>query len=442
MRDVDAQAIWSKLRAAHASAKPVPFAFGSSTIDLARPCMVIGGRNGAGKTRALRAIADGLGDEGAFLNLHHLIEQAHILYRSREDLDEMAEEAGLDSPPQNRVADLQKIIGRNYDAVEWSALDLGPAEDSVAEVFKWRNDQPTVPYFRVTYRGRTYSSPDMGLGEFSVHFLLWILEQYADRGDRDGRAKITTLLLDEPDAFLPPRSVRILLACLQDVCLRRGWRLILSTHSEEMIGTSLDHEAFLLLRVDDNGETEILDGAATPALASELLARSHLEQVVFVEDEVAASLLEVAIARIDPGYMNQVEIVWGNGHGYMRELIKSLPHPAKPRVRFAFVFDGDQRDEPMDTGTGWPVAFLPTGGEPDELLRSVSAKLPALAAVFGTNATQISIFLDSLEGENSHDWVIKLGDRYERRRVLPTLSGLWAEAHLDECARLLAAIQL
>ncbi|MEX5236136.1 hypothetical protein [Kocuria arenosa] len=440
MREVDALSVWSKLIAANASAKPAPFSFGSNTIDLARPCIVFGGRNGAGKTRVLKAIAKELGDEGAFLNLHHLIEQAHILYRSRKDLDEMAEEAGLDTPPQKRIDDLQQIIGRTYEVVEWSALDLGPAEDAVAEVFKWRNDQPAVPYFRVTHRGRTYASPDMGLGEFSVHFLLWILELYADRGEQKGRKKIT-LLLDEPDAFLPPRGVRNLLSCLQDLCLRRGLTLILSTHSEEMIGTSLDHEAFLMLRVDDTGETEILDGPETPALASELLARSPLEQVIFVEDEVAASMLEAAIARVDPGYKDRVEIVWGNGHGYMRELIKNLPKPPKPRVRFAFVFDGDQRNDPPEPGSGWPVTFLPTEKEPDELLRSVKAELPANAHLFGTNVTQMSVFLDSLEGENSHDWLIKLGNRYERRRALPTLSALWVQSHQEECASLLEAIR-
>src|SRR3546814_6656475 len=107
----------------------------------------------------------------------------------------------LAAPSQSRIDDLHKIIGRTYESVEWSALDLGPAEDTVADVFRWRSDQPVVPYFRVTYRGRTYASPEMGLGEFSVHFLLWILEQYADRGDRGDEEKITTLLLDEPDAF-------------------------------------------------------------------------------------------------------------------------------------------------------------------------------------------------------------------------------------------------
>lgn len=441
MREVDARTVWSRLLAANANAKPAPFNFGTSTIDLARPCIVFGGRNGAGKTRVLKAIASELGDEAVFLNLHHLIEQAHILYRSRVDLDEMAEEAGLAAPSKNQIDDLQQIIGRTYETIEWSSLDLGPAEDPVAEVFKWRNDQPAVPYFRVTYRGHPYSSPDMGLGEFSVHFLLWILEQYADRGGLEDRKKITTLLLDEPDAFLPPRGVRSLLACLQDVCLRRGWTLILSTHSEEMIDRSLDHDAFLMLRVDDNGETEILDGPDTPSLASELLGRSPLEQVIFVEDEVAASILEVAIARADQGYKDRVVIVWGNGHGYMRDLLKNLPHPPNPRVRFAFVFDGDQRNKPLDPGRGWPVTFLPTEGEPDELLRSVRAELSTNAHLFGTNATQMSVFLDSLDGENSHDWVIKLGDKYERRRVLPTLSALWADSHLEECTSLLEAIR-
>ncbi|MGX1695333.1 hypothetical protein ACWIBQ_08145 [Microbacterium keratanolyticum] len=434
MRDVDQESVWSKLNAANAGLTPRTVQFGAATIELSRPCIALGGRNGAGKTRALRAIAEDLGGDGAFINLHHLIEQAHILYRSRNDLDEIADESGFAEPSHERVADLEKIIGRGYDLIEWSALDLVPAEKSVAEVFKWRGDQPTVPYFRVSHRGRQYTSPNMGLGEFSIHFLFWILEQYADQKD-------LTLLLDEPDAFLPPRGVRSLLSVLQDICLRRKWTLVLSTHSDEMIDAAVEHDAFVLLRVDEHGETEILDTATIPEVATEVLARLPLDQIIFVEDEVAAILLRAAIHAVAPTSLGGIEIVWGNGHSYMRELIKHVPRPPRPRVRFGFVFDGDQRNTPPDPGTGWQRSYLPTDAEPDEILRSARSGLLEQASMFGTSATQMSLFFDTLDGENSHDWVIKVGDKYERRRVLTTLAEIWARSHREDCQTLFDAIR-
>lgn len=433
MRDVDQQTVWSKLIAARRGVVPVQVPFGAGSINLTRPCIAIGGRNGAGKTRALKTIADHLGSRGAFLNLHHLIEQAHILYRSRKDLEDIADESGFAEPSPERVDDLQKIIGRTYDSIEWSALDLVPFESAVAEVFRWRGDQPTVPYFRVSHRGRSYTSPQMGLGEFSIHFLFWILEQYADQAE-------LTLLLDEPDAFLPPRGVRSLLATLQDICLRRKWTLVLTTHSEEMIDAAVEHDAFLLLRVDGQGDTEILDTATIPDIATEVLASLPLEQIIFVEDEIAAVLLKAAIHSVSPARLTGTEIVWGNGHGYIRELIKHIPRPPKPRVRFAFVLDGDQRKSPPDLGAGWPRTYLPTDSEPDDLLRSASSELLEHAAVLGVSRTQMSVFLDSIDGENSHDWVIKVGDKYERRRVLTSLAELWVRSHPQQCRTLVDAI--
>ncbi|WP_353987709.1 hypothetical protein [Ruicaihuangia caeni] len=341
----------------------------------------------------------------------------------------MADESGFAEPSSERIDHLKKIIGRAYDSVEWSSLDLVPAEDSVADVFKWRGDQATVPYFRVSHRGRRYTSPEMGLGEFSIHFLFWILEQYADQAD-------LTLLLDEPDAFLPPRGVRSLLASLQDFCLRNKWTLVLSTHSEEMIDAAIEHEAFVLLRVDDRGVTEIVDTATAPEVAAEVLPGLPMDRVLFVEDEVAAIVLSAAIRAVDARLLSQVEIVWGNGQGYMRELLKRLPRRPAPRIRFGFVFDGDQRAVPLDTGAGWPVAYLPTDREPDDVLRSVKSELLEHAASFGTTPKQMSVFFDTIEGENSHDWVIKVGDRYERRRVLPTLAAIWADGHGEECRAL------
>ena len=62
------------------------------------------------------------------------------------------------------------------------------------------------------------------------------------------------LLLDEPDAYLPPVGVQSLLARLLGVCLTRNWSVVISTHSEEMIALSMEHESFTLLSIDQHGQ--------------------------------------------------------------------------------------------------------------------------------------------------------------------------------------------
>ena len=149
---------------------------GGVHVDLANPCVVIGGRNGAGKSRLLRELALSLGDEALLADLHHLCEQALIMLRSRDELNEMLEEFDAVEPNAERLDDLRRVVGRDYDGVDWYSLELEPPDPVVAERFKWSGDQPLVPYFRSEFCGITYSAPEMGLGEFSVHFLFWVLD--------------------------------------------------------------------------------------------------------------------------------------------------------------------------------------------------------------------------------------------------------------------------
>ena len=159
----------------------MPFAVGNGAyLDLGTPCTVLGGRNGAGKSRLLRRLDAHLGEKALLIDLHHLSEQALILLRSRDDFEAMSEEVDSLGPSGDRLTDLEKIVGRKYDELEWFALEVEPDDEVIAKRFSWVGDQPVIPYFRASYRGHEYTSREMGLGEFSVHFLFWILDHFRD----------------------------------------------------------------------------------------------------------------------------------------------------------------------------------------------------------------------------------------------------------------------
>jgi hypothetical protein len=424
VRNVEEAQVWKRLGKRNERSSLKTFSVGDETHDFSAPCIVIGGKNGAGKSRLLHSLASTLGQKGLFLDLHHLSEQAMILLRSRNDIEDMAQEAGLFTPNEERLEDLDRIIGRKYSFVEWSELDLTPSEDEVAETFKWGGDQATVPFFRVEHRGKTYTGRDMGLGEFTMHFLMWILEQYSSEGE-------LTLLLDEPDAFLPPVGVKRLLQRLAWICVERGWQLILTTHSEEMIRTSVDRGAFVLVHVDEVGEPKVTSSRADRGIASPLLTRPSVERVLFCEDESAFYLIESMLRTVDKLEVGTVAVAWGGGHGYIRKLRDALPKPPRFGIGFAFVFDGDQWDAVDEDPSKWPSRFLPTALDPDALFRD-ALQIDTLADRVGVSRGNLEAFLAGIDGEENHDWVNQLAGHYGRVITLTALSDSWVNQHEED----------
>lgn len=432
MREANEVTAWKKLKAKHASIPPAEFQIDSVTLDLSAPCHVIGGRNGAGKSRVLRAIRDEIGDSALLLDLHHLCEQALMILRSREDFPAMKEETGPSGPGEERRFDVTRVVGRKYDQIDWYALEVVEfADPAIAAKFLWdgdaaQGDLPLVPYFEATYKNVEYSSRDMGLGEFSAHFLFWILEQYKGRSG-------LTLLLDEPDAFLPPVGAASLLYRLLLICLERDWKLIVATHSSEMISVAAREDAFVLLRMNSSGLVEGRHCRDDPGLPDTLLAEPPVRRIFFVEDESAWILTTVLLEALDRRLLPSTAIIWGKGAGYMGGLQKHFPRPPGSPLTYGYIFDGDQRDEVRASGADrWPAFFLPTDDDPDDLFRSCEEDVSQLAYRLNVPVEELTLFLDSIEGRENHDWVNDLGERYGRQKVLRVLAEMWSENHADE----------
>lgn len=428
MREIKEREFWNSLKKSYANEATNLFVIGKASLNLAAGCTVISGRNGTGKSRLLRDIHAAHPDSTVLLDMHHLCEQALAVLRSRTDLEEMAKEFDSLGPDDGRIDDIQRVVGRKYESVDWYALEIAPNESDVADQFRWagdEDDEPLVPFFQVRYRSRTYTSKDMGLGEFSTHFLFWIIDQYREKKD-------LTLLLDEPDAYLPPVGVESLLSRLLGVCLGRRWRVIVATHSEEMIARALEEESLLVLRLDDEGDTVALDPTSAPSVVAELLPRPPVNRVLFVEDESACHLLRALLDAHDARLSRATSVIWGDGHGYLRELHKSMPRPARSELKFGFVLDGDQQGTLDSLDRRWPVLFLPTAQDPDTLFQAAVVADPAkLAGRLGTDETSLRLLLDAIEAADPHDWVNQLGDRFGRAIVLRGLATLWAEANAE-----------
>lgn len=420
---MEEEEVWANLKKKRQGSPSKIASVDKVALDIAAPCLVLGGRNGAGKSRLLRSLADQFDDETLYIDLHRLCEQALAILRSRDDFDEMKDEFEVLGPDADRRSDVERIIGREYDSIDWYALEVEPSDSDTAQRFRWGGEQPLIPFFNARYRGAQYTSRDMGLGEFSVHFLFWILDQYRS-------AKNLILLLDEPDAFLPPVGVSSLLSRLLRICLQRSWGLVIATHSTEMINRALGEQAFVLLQTDEDGLMTSVHCIDDSTVADRLLVRPPVRHVVFVEDESAWNLSRVLLESMDRRVANSIALVWGNGAGYLTSLQAHTPRPPRPDIRFAFLFDGDQRQRHKSPGGNrWPALFLPTEQDPDQLFRTVGSDIASLASRLNIPPGELSRFLDSLEGKDPHDWVNDLGDHYGRVIVLRVLAELWVEGN-------------
>lgn len=437
MREVAEREAWARLarRSRERGERKLSLPMGVE-LDLSRGCTVVAGRNGAGKSRLLAAAERALAEKGVLIQLHQLCERIRAVHASRDDIAEMEEETGPLTLTPDVVGHVYRVVGREYNEVQWFALDLAPSDDDDG-AFLWGGDQALVPHFRAKYKGLDYSTLDMGLGELSVHVLFWMLEQYRE-------AEGVTLLLDEPDAYLPPIGSERVLARVQDVCVRRGWDLVVSTHSEEMIRTACENDGLLLLRRGNGPEIESarswVDG---PQIAAELLSEPPVDLILFCEDESAAALTRSLLRAGDPDRGRSVLVNWKNGHGYLTALAEHLPRHPRMKIKFGLVFDGDQRGREGKgaISSGWQSIFLPTDRDPDDLFKGLVADPGRLATRLQTNEATVIFWLDALEGSDKHDWVNGLCDKHGARgTVLDALADLWVAAHPEECKTFIADV--
>lgn len=425
MRQAEEASVWSALIKRFSSINPELVKAEGIDFDVSRPCTVIGGRNGTGKSRVLHSLKAALGERAILIDLHAICEQALNVLRTQGDIEDLKDEAGAMQLPTMRLEDVERIVGRKYERVEWYGLDVVPGDVLVADRFKWGTDQTVIPYFEATYRNVGYDSLSMGLGELSTHLLFWILQQYEQTHE-------LIILMDEPDAYLPPIAASALVSRLLNLCKgrSRGWRIVLTTHSADLIADALEHDAFVLLERDAQGTTVATHSAIDPTIANVLLARPPVRSILYVEDESAFHLTRALVYGLGSRDAAGLSIVWGKGYGYMLELRKHLPKSRSP-IAYALVFDGDQRANdliPVPLDGHWPAIFLPSASDPDSLF--VSAHDPTvLATRLGKTTGEVARVIETFEGRDAHDWVNGLADAFDRGVVLSTLASLWVEGN-------------
>ncbi|WP_367320815.1 hypothetical protein [Streptomyces sp. HUAS ZL42] len=373
-------------------------------MELPKPLTVIFGLNGSGKTRLLSSLSKSLSD-APVVAMYELVNYLLHDFGKRDDIPDLLDELDPLAPEKVKLDEVQDLVRRDYEEVRWYVAPI------VGSPFSALVGEEVVPVFVVRYGGREYDFRSMGLGELSVHLLMWILS-YSKGSDSQA------FLLDEPEAFLPAPSKAAFLAHLLETCINGGKPLVVASHSLEVIQPALDADAAIMLAYQSSDIQFIGPSDMLKDRVAGLYGQTReVEWVVLLEDEAAYILIQEITRTADPKLWQSCRFLWCAGYGDLEAIWAHLPRPDQKIdgvPSFAFVADGDKAEDVKKAvaknekktrqKNRWPLFCLP--GDPDALMKaSAKEQVSFLADHLSQTPEAIVGFLESIEGREAHNWL-------------------------------------
>lgn len=272
----------------------------------------------------------------------------------------------------------------------------------------------------------SYSESNMGLGEGRVIKMITEIE---------GAPPKSLIVIDEPEIALHEAAQSRFSHYLAGAADRLGHQFIITSHSHALIG-ELPTEA--LIYIDRRGGRVVAVEGATYREAKALLSNNSAENTVWVEDDVAKSVLDNILRRIDPTFVSSVKVcVLSGGEAGIKASMKSLSKLGIGRIA---VLDGDQA--PIDE---IGVLTLPGTDCPEREIFACKSVKSMLIKDYGVADTDIQHIKDSVD---SHSWFYDIaelcGDLVENIRVKAVstyVEALPAEVVAEFAARLRARME-
>lgn len=216
---------------------------------------------------------------------------------------------------ENKVKDaVGFVLGKSYDQFRYL-----------------RHSKYSLPLVQI---GNTiYSGFNMGAGENALFEIFSTIYSCGDGA---------LLVMDEVELGLHAEAQKKFIAKLKDVCLETHTQVICTTHSKEIFDC-LPYDARYFLECV-NGKTRIIDSISSDFAFAKMAAIHGRELDIFVEDEVAKSLLHSSL----PAHVRSrvTTTVIGSATALARQLA-AIYVRGEERPTLA-IFDGDQRSKEQD----------------------------------------------------------------------------------------------
>lgn len=222
----------------------------------------------------------------------------------------------------DELAAVGQILGRDYEEARIIRHRLFGGSET--------NDGLTVVFRR---KHATYSEAHAGSGEVAV--VSAVIQVLAAE-------KYTLLLLDEPEVSLHPHAQRRFMAFLMEQIKLKFHQVVVSSHSAEIF-RGLPKQAIKLLEERPSGKFTVRENVS-PSMAFASLGAPVADRLsIYVEDELAAIVVNAAIVKLNPAEKALIDVrsVPTGAAGICANLIPTWV--LMGQVNILVLLDGDQR---------------------------------------------------------------------------------------------------
>ena len=260
--------------------------------------------------------------------------------------------------------------------------------------------------------GKCYSESHMGFGEGRTQYLISALENLPEK---------SLVLIEEPETSLHPSAQHQFALYLMDVVCRKRHQVFLTTHSPFILKALPTQSRVYLKRNGD--EIDVIKGLSAAQIRSLLAQGNEKALDILVEDVCAKAVLRELIRRIDPSFLQSIEIIPAGAAqtivAFVMALDKKLPVVA--------VLDADM---PQFQDVKNNIFCLPGDEQqPPELIMFADPKIKTyVQEAYGIN---LADFTASINNLNPHGWLERLANQVSQMpdALLGELSRVYANAH-------------
>lgn len=280
-------------------------------------------------------------------------------------------EANAEMFDESRLSRLSDILGHSYEQAKMATADIDL-------------NRP-IPVLERT--DSSYSGYHQGQGETTIAELI-----QADL------PRYSLVLIDEIESSLHPRAQRRLIRDLANVCRERELQIVLTTHSPYVL-EELPREARIQI-FEQDGTRQAMIGVSPEFALSRMDEGQHPECEVYVEDEIAKTLLVEIISQKNRDLASRLFVTPFGAASVGYQLGHMVEQKRFPRAVGVFL-DGDCAE-------GEGCCLLPGIDAPERVVFEDLSKInwgDLWTRLLRDSSTVSDACTASMSLSNHHDWV-------------------------------------
>ena len=330
------------------------------------------------------------GDVCAFLfDPCYLVPTIQSFTKKILSIDDILEQEGVFKCSNGFKKRISYLTGINYSSIE---------ECIISDVFP-DFDFKSIPYFKVSRSGGvSYTSTEMGMGEFSLFYFCYLLE-VIDSSECENKI----LFIEEPESFLPPAAQEKLMNMVAYYSYK-GLQVIICSHSDAVLNKINRSNLHLIQNIES--EFRAIKIINNFNQFKTLGLRAKTLGAIFCEDDFAELLIREIVSSSDLFVEDNFVYHAIGSNGDIQKCIKNLPGYIDDLI-FIGCFDGDCRDSfNVSDIEDKNFCFLPKEVAPEKLIieHVENLSLNNLASILGVDISSVCIATESAIGADHHDY--------------------------------------